>query len=200
MGGDPRRLLMEPCISIACLDSPSGRGWGEIRGTAGIRGWCGWREVGGSMDSRRVAVLLLLLLPLLDWGHTAGPESQDQEAQGFMVSKCLVRASPFSCTSVGTGALGLDALFPKVSLGLTSKGNGPSAPEASPFSCDSLSTFPHCQPLAIGRQWTPPTATCPDLCVPLTLPASSHGEIWPESSLPVSAPKVWQKCPGALEQ
>ncbi|XP_012887975.1 PREDICTED: pro-FMRFamide-related neuropeptide FF [Dipodomys ordii] len=36
------------------------------------------------MDSRRVAVLLLLLLPLLDWGHTAGPESQDQEAQGFM--------------------------------------------------------------------------------------------------------------------
>lgn len=28
MRGDPRWPLMEPCISIACLDSPSGCCWG----------------------------------------------------------------------------------------------------------------------------------------------------------------------------
>ncbi|XP_020015812.1 pro-FMRFamide-related neuropeptide FF [Castor canadensis] len=75
MGGDPRWLLMEPCISIACLDSPPG--CMGSRGTAGIRGWCGCREVDGSMDSRRVAVLLLLLL--MDWGHAEGPGVQDED-------------------------------------------------------------------------------------------------------------------------
>ncbi|EGV95359.1 FMRFamide-related peptides [Cricetulus griseus] len=49
-------------------------GWG----TAGIRGWCASGEVDGNMDSKRVAVrLLLLLLLLLDWGRTEEPGSRD---------------------------------------------------------------------------------------------------------------------------
>lgn len=55
-------------------------GWG----TAGIRGWCASGEVDGSMDSKQVAVLLLLLL--LDWGHSEEPGSRDGD-QVFAVSE-----------------------------------------------------------------------------------------------------------------
>lgn len=57
-------------------------GWG----TAGIRGWCASGEVVGSMDSKQVAVLLLLLL--LDSGHSEEPGSRDGD-QVFAVSEHL---------------------------------------------------------------------------------------------------------------
>lgn len=60
-------------------------GVGE-RGTAGIRGWCGWRKADGSMDSRRVIVLLVLLL-LTDCGHAEVPRGQDGGDQVFVVSE-----------------------------------------------------------------------------------------------------------------
>jgi hypothetical protein len=68
------------------------------RGTAGIRGWCGCREVDGSMDSRRVAVLLLLLL--MDWGHAEGPGVQDEDPI-FVVSEHLAPTSPFPLPQLG---------------------------------------------------------------------------------------------------
>lgn len=56
------------------------------RSTAGIRGCCGCRKADGSMDSRRVIVLLVLLL-LTDWGHAEIPRGQDKGDQIFVVSE-----------------------------------------------------------------------------------------------------------------
>lgn len=73
-------------------------GWG----TAGIRGWCASGEVVGSMDSKQVAVLLLLLL--LDSGHSEEPGSQDGD-QVFAVSE---RPSPHNLPSAETCDIGFD--------------------------------------------------------------------------------------------
>lgn len=80
MGGDPRWLLMERCISIACSRLPL-RLLGV--GAAGIRSRWLWKA-SGSMDSGRAAVLLVVLL-LADWGLAKGPGGQDED-QIFMVS------------------------------------------------------------------------------------------------------------------
>nr|XP_060513452.1 pro-FMRFamide-related neuropeptide FF [Panthera onca] len=80
MGGGPRRLLMEPCISIACSRSPLRLLWGGGRSTAGIRGGYSRRRADGRMDSRRAAVLLLVLL-LTDWGCAERPGGQDEGRQ-----------------------------------------------------------------------------------------------------------------------
>lgn len=94
MGGGPRRLLMEPCISIACCRSPLGLLWGGGRSTAGIRGGYSRRKADGRMDSRRAAVLLLVLL-LTDWGCAEGPGGQDEGHQIFVVSYYPLPVSPF---------------------------------------------------------------------------------------------------------
>lgn len=57
----------------------------EDKGTADIRGWCACRKEDGSMDSRRAVVLLLLLLSM-DWGHAKGPRGQDGDHL-FVVSE-----------------------------------------------------------------------------------------------------------------
>lgn len=38
------------------------------------------------MDSRRAAVLLVVLLLITDWGHTEGPGGQNEGDQMFEVS------------------------------------------------------------------------------------------------------------------
>ncbi|XP_076413082.1 uncharacterized protein LOC143269828 isoform X2 [Peromyscus maniculatus bairdii] len=54
---------------------------------------------------------------------------------------------------------------------------------------------------AVRRRWgTPPSTVYPDSWVPLAFSAPGHGETWQEPSLPISSPKVWQKCLGVLEQ
>jgi hypothetical protein len=50
------------------------------------------------MDSRRVAVLLLLLL--MDWGHAEGPGVQDEDPI-FVVSEHLAPTSPFPLPQLG---------------------------------------------------------------------------------------------------
>lgn len=77
---------MELCISTACSRFPLRLLSGvRNRGTAGIRGGCGQRKADGSMDSRRAAVLLLLLVT--DWGRAEGPGGRDEGDQSFTVSQ-----------------------------------------------------------------------------------------------------------------
>eukprot|EP00069_Balaena_mysticetus_P004853 bmy_04690T0 len=68
----------------------------------------------------------------------------------------------------------------------------------------SVTAFAHLpsrMPLYHRRKTVEPaTAGCPDPRGTLALPAPGHTETQPESSLPVSAPEVWQKHPGLLEQ
>lgn len=98
MGGGPRRLLMEPCVSIACSRSPLRLLWGRGRSTAGIRGGYSRRRADGRMDSRRAAVLLLVLL-LTDWGCAERPGGQDEGRQILVVSYHPLSMSPFFCLS-----------------------------------------------------------------------------------------------------
>lgn len=71
---------------------------GGGRGTAGIRGGYSRRKAHGRMDSRRAAVLLLLLLP--DWGCAQGPGGQDEGHQIFVVSDHPIPVLPFFSLSL----------------------------------------------------------------------------------------------------